>query len=556
MERDTYYLFTSNEATSSRSLTVNLENWGIAPGARAIVEQVSADRQGEVSQILTVPANGILNLTQPAQSVFRVSVPKTAPTYVVSLGATDDAMVKAGANANNNFGASPNLYAKNSVTNPAARNVSYIKFNTGDIANSEVQQAILQVWGQNTGSASQVITHVYGLTDNNWDEATITWNTAPNLSASNSTSLNDISQNFITDIGNTAHIVGELTAVATARQMSIDVTDFVRNHPDEQITFLIAREVRFDGENVDDSLTSLQLASRQRGTDPGPQLFMTLSSFALPGDFDHDGIVDANDYTIWRQDYGMTNSDADGNRDGVVDAGDYVIWRHNQGKTLPSSSSVAAATLAVPEATAAWLAGLAVGLLLLKRGHTPCLLQFAQTMIGELGSQVRVQQTAMRPEVAVHVRQVPPSDRFKLGLAVHQRINGFDPFGLRCLTPRPVPTGGSRIRSHAFRVRPIDGCCSNLGNVHWLVERCEPIEHAFDFQQINLRVVELQSKHFKFDACGKTVGDVSIRRPSSRAICIRFACVLCPQTAIVNLCLTVGEPARAARHTARVSSII
>src|SRR5262249_29875604 len=157
----------------------------------------------------------------------------------------------------------------------------------------------------------------------------ITWNTAPNLSATTSTALNDISQNFITGIGSTAHIVGELTGVATNRQMSIDVSDFVREHPDQQITFMIAREVRFDGENVDDALTSLNMASKERGFDPGPQLFLTLSSFALPGDYDHSGIVDNNDYTVWRQNYGTTNPDADGDRNGIVDAGDFVIWKHN-----------------------------------------------------------------------------------------------------------------------------------------------------------------------------------------------------------------------------------
>src|SRR5207248_8390989 len=138
-----------------------------------------------------------------------------------------------------NFGASPNLVAANDNIDPAARNVSFIKFNTGSVVTSEVQQAVLQLWGQNTGSASQVITHVYGITDDNWNESTITWNNAPNLYATTSTALNDISQNFIKDIGNTAHIVGELTGINTARQMSIDVTDFVRDHPDQQLSFLI-----------------------------------------------------------------------------------------------------------------------------------------------------------------------------------------------------------------------------------------------------------------------------------------------------------------------------
>src|SRR4029077_3693810 len=102
---------------------------------------------------------------------------------------------------------------------PSSRNVTFIKFNTGSLVNSEVEQAVLQLWGQNDGSASQVIAHVYGLTNDNWSESAITWNTAPNLAATTSTSLNDISQNFITGIGSTAHIVGEVTGVASGRQI-------------------------------------------------------------------------------------------------------------------------------------------------------------------------------------------------------------------------------------------------------------------------------------------------------------------------------------------------
>src|SRR6202007_2157730 len=43
----------------------------------------------------------------------------------------------------------------------------------------------------------------------------------------------------------------------------------------------------------------------------------------LPGDFNHDGIVDAADYTVWRDSLGQTgNVAADGNEDNVVDMAD------------------------------------------------------------------------------------------------------------------------------------------------------------------------------------------------------------------------------------------
>jgi hypothetical protein len=360
-QQNKYSLLSSNEGTSAQTLTLDLTSWGIAPGARAIIEEVSADRQGEVTQIITVPSNRIINVAQSAQSVVLVSVPKLAPTYVTTLNATDDAMVKAGANANSNFGSSVNLFAKNDTTDPAARNVSFIKFNTGSIVTSEVRQAVLQLWGQNTGSASQVITHVYGITNDNWKESTITWNTAPNLSTSTSTNtaINDISENFITGIGSTAHIVGELTGVAAGRLMSIDVSDFVRGHPDQQLSFLVTREVRWDGENVDDALTSLQMASKERGTDPGPQLFLTLGAGALPGDYNHDGAVTTADYSIWREDYSTANPSGDANQSGNVDAIDYVMWRKNVGSSLPGGPPAAAIAAAVPEPNTGLLSVLA-----------------------------------------------------------------------------------------------------------------------------------------------------------------------------------------------------
>ena len=40
------------------------------------------------------------------------------------------------------------------------------------------------------------------------------------------------------------------------------------------------------------------------------------------GDYNHDGVVDAADYTVWRDTYGQSvteNSGADGNGDGMID---------------------------------------------------------------------------------------------------------------------------------------------------------------------------------------------------------------------------------------------
>ena len=59
---------------------------------------------------------------------------------------------------------------------------------------------------------------------------------------------------------------------------------------------------------------------------------------ALPGDYNTDGVVDAADYTVWRDLLGSTGVAlaADGNHSGTVDAADYDIWRMNFGSIAPA----------------------------------------------------------------------------------------------------------------------------------------------------------------------------------------------------------------------------
>lgn len=62
----------------------------------------------------------------------------------------------------------------------------------------------------------------------------------------------------------------------------------------------------------------------------------------LPGDYTGDGVVDAADYTAWRDTLGSTTDlAADGDGDGMIDTDDYDVWVANYGAT--------SSALAVPE---------------------------------------------------------------------------------------------------------------------------------------------------------------------------------------------------------------
>lgn len=77
------------------------------------------------------------------------------------------------------------------------------------------------------------------------------------------------------------------------------------------------------------------------------------------GDYNHNGVVDAADYIVWRNTLGLSSPlDADGNTNGMIDPGDYDVWKSKFG-TVISGAGSAIGAVAVPEPSAAFL--LAIG---------------------------------------------------------------------------------------------------------------------------------------------------------------------------------------------------
>lgn len=88
----------------------------------------------------------------------------------------------------------------------------------------------------------------------------------------------------------------------------------------------------------------------------------------VPGDYNNDGAVNAADYTVYRDNLGLSAA-ALSNRNpansGVVNAGDYTFWTANYGSTSAASSFA----VSIPEPTGVVLAASLLGGLWLSRGR-------------------------------------------------------------------------------------------------------------------------------------------------------------------------------------------
>jgi hypothetical protein len=95
----------------------------------------------------------------------------------------------------------------------------------------------------------------------------------------------------------------------------------------------------------------------------------------IKGDYNGNGVVDAADYTVWRDLLGqevVAGTSADGDFDGVVTTADYSLWVSHFGQSVVfGAGSLGDSASVIPEPTAAclWLIGLAIATLRRRHFH-------------------------------------------------------------------------------------------------------------------------------------------------------------------------------------------
>ena len=216
---DRYLLAANANLTTGKTLSIDLTPWGV-PASVGTQTRISASQDGYVNQ--------------------------GSPT--TSFNGSE-------------------LRVRNSGTAPAGRDVTYLKFPVSDIDPNTLTHAMLGIYasdpGATSGTSAGIIAHVYGVTDNAWSAGSITWNNAPNLGDPAAT-ISTIDNNYVDGIGVSAEIVGQFAATGTEQLLQVDVTRWITERlaaGASNVTFLIARQIRYDGDV--DASQSLSIRSTE-----------------------------------------------------------------------------------------------------------------------------------------------------------------------------------------------------------------------------------------------------------------------------------------------------
>ena len=141
-------------------------------------------------------------------------------------------------------------------------------------------------------------------------------------------------------------------------QSNSDVAMLLREHEGDQVLMLIntrnhasqiAVPLDWRGEWIDELSGESQMLAEMHTLTPYEVLLLTAVPASLFGDYNENGVVDAADYTVWRDALGVVGASLPNDfTPDILDASDYTFWKAHFGEK-PGSGSLGSIQGAVPE---------------------------------------------------------------------------------------------------------------------------------------------------------------------------------------------------------------
>ncbi len=228
-------------------LSLDLGKLGLKEGSKAVKETVGPALYGEATP-LTLGRGGVLDLTLGGQSVSLLTIP-LSQRKPSTVKADRTAAVRGGkfaATAQGGKEIAVQLDSRTGEDNYAG----YIHFTLDKKAVGQANRIMLRLSAVCPNGGKPMRMHVYATGESGWTEKSLTWNNAPALG-------DETNGARVTGVGQTAFVAGQITATGEKAAHWLDVTDLVKRHAADGVTFIVARELREPGDDYDKGRTAL-----------------------------------------------------------------------------------------------------------------------------------------------------------------------------------------------------------------------------------------------------------------------------------------------------------
>ncbi len=265
-KNETYFLWTVQPNDSSNyEVEIDLSKLDVNSGAKVVVKEISDGSFGEVIFQGALPENRKFRAIQPKESAWLVSVPKNKVHATKDYAPIADTTVRQGQFAAKNFGSEPSLKVRRCSKSDNSH-ISFIRFKIDDTPGKDVHRALLRVHGRRRSDYDfddSFVFRIYGMVEDDWQELETNANNAPGICKTVSAV-----RRGVTTIE--APPVGHMSFTNKPGFSEIDVTNFVKEHKGQELTFLLIRELKLPGENTD--FDWAELDSREGRKDLAPRL--------------------------------------------------------------------------------------------------------------------------------------------------------------------------------------------------------------------------------------------------------------------------------------------
>jgi hypothetical protein len=279
---DAYFILASNGASTAAKVFFDLSSLALPAGSLATVIDVDAQHHGEVTHRISLSTKSSFELTQQANAVTLISIPRSAGT-IVGLGAIADTTLAPGSQSGARFGADTTLQLAADSTNTAKLRTALLAFQMPDLKGDQIGEALLELALAPGSTPSPDVIHVYGVADTGWTDDAQTgerWSDMTNLRAvTDKSPYAQITDNAV-QFSKNGTLDPDLRVAGTAITspaglLRVDVTDYLREQAalhHDRVSLLVVREVNRHLETI-----AYSAAFRSRESDCGaPSLTMRL----------------------------------------------------------------------------------------------------------------------------------------------------------------------------------------------------------------------------------------------------------------------------------------